>query len=74
MLIGCISIIIMLILFDCTISLIVTSPVMFLWNCIMSGVFGLPEISFWQAFGLLILCSLLINSIHINKLSKKNKP
>ena len=31
----------------------------FAWNSFMPGVFGLPEISFWQALGLAILLSLV---------------
>lgn len=34
-------------------------PVMWLWNWLMPGIFGLPEISFWQAWGLLTLCGFL---------------
>lgn len=30
-----------------------------LWNTLMPGIFGLPEVSYWQAVGLLILGHLL---------------
>lgn len=33
--------------------------VMLLWNWLMSEIFGLPTISFWQASGLLLLCKIL---------------
>lgn len=33
--------------------------VMLLWNWLMPDLFGLPEISFWQAAGLLLLCKIL---------------
>lgn len=32
---------------------------MFLWNALMPGIFHLPQISFWQSIGLLILSRLL---------------
>ena len=43
-------------------SLIFTWPIMLLWNWLMPVIFNLPEISFWQTFGLMILCSLLFKS------------
>jgi len=36
--------------------------VMWLWNALMPGVFGLPEIGYWQAVGLFILAHLLFKS------------
>jgi hypothetical protein len=33
--------------------------VMWIWNMIMPAVFGLSEITFWQAFGIVILAKLL---------------
>jgi len=33
--------------------------VMLLWNWLMPALFGLPEIGYWQAVGLFILCHLL---------------
>lgn len=33
--------------------------VMLLWNWLMPEIFGLQEISYWQGWGLLILCSIL---------------
>ncbi|MGD9212809.1 MAG: hypothetical protein PVI90_18640 [Desulfobacteraceae bacterium] len=33
--------------------------VKWLWNMLMPGIFGLPTISFWQAFALIILAKLL---------------
>ena len=38
--------------------------VMFLWNWLMPVIFGLASISFWQAFGLLVLCKILFSSFH----------
>ena len=34
-------------------------PLMLLWNWLMPIIFGLPEISFWQAVGLNLLASIL---------------
>ena len=36
--------------------------VMYLWNWLMPVIFGLPEIDYWQAVGLFILCHLLFKS------------
>ena len=33
--------------------------VMSLWNWLMPYLFGLPEINFWMAFGLMVLVSIL---------------
>ena len=33
--------------------------VMMLWNWLMPALFGLPEVSYWQAVGLFVLCHLL---------------
>jgi len=42
-----------------------------LWNGIMPGVFGLREISYLQAFGLLLLCRILLGGFGSG--SKNNK-
>jgi hypothetical protein len=43
-------------------------PVMLLWNWLMPEIFGLSEITFWQAIGLNILCTILFRpSISIKK-------
>lgn len=36
---------------------------MLLWNWLMPGIFSLPEINFWQAVGLLVLCKILFGGI-----------
>ena len=36
--------------------------VMLLWNWVAAGLFGAPALSFWVAFGLRWLCSLLFKS------------
>lgn len=35
-----------------------------LWNCLMPSLFGLPTITFWQAFGLFLLSKLLFGGFH----------
>ena len=42
--------------------LLLTLPTMWLWNWLMPVIFGLPEIGFWQAFGLLILSNILFKN------------
>ena len=37
-------------------------PVMLLWDWLMPTIFGLPEITWLQAWGLLFLCGLLFKS------------
>ena len=39
-----------------------SAVVMLLWNWLMPSIFGLGEISFWQALGILVLCRLLFGS------------
>lgn len=44
---------------------------MLLWNWVAVGLFGAPVLSFWVAFGLRWLCSLLFKSkLTVNKESK----
>lgn len=37
-------------------------PTMWLWNWLMPTIFGLTKITFWQAFGINLLSSLLFKS------------
>ena len=42
--------------------------VMYLWNWLMPVIFGLPLISFWQAWGLVLLSHILFKSFnHSNR-------
>lgn len=41
-------------------ALILTYPMMLLWNWLMPYIFGLPTLTFWQMFGLSILLNCLI--------------
>ncbi len=53
------------------INLIFAIPMMWLWNWLMPAVLGLGEITYWQAWGLLFLCSLMFKSSYVQS-SKKN--
>ena len=41
---------------------LISLPVMLLWDWLMPTIFGLPEITWFQAWGLLFLCGLLFKS------------
>ncbi len=41
-------------------SLLLAVPVWFIWNLTVPGVFGLPEITYWQAYGLTLLSFILV--------------
>lgn len=47
---------------------VMSLPVMLLWDWLMPTIFGLKEITWFQAWGLMFLCGLLFRS---NKSSKK---
>lgn len=38
-------------------------PVYYLWNWLMPQMFGLPEITYWMALGLIALITLLFNFV-----------
>jgi hypothetical protein len=44
------------------ISLLFAWPFMLLWNWLMPMIFGLTTLTFWQAFGLMMLCELMFKS------------
>lgn len=41
---------------------IISLPVMLLWDWLMPSIFGLREITWFEAWGLLFLCGLLFKS------------
>jgi hypothetical protein len=43
--------------------LLLGGPLMLLWDWLMPTLFGLPEITFWQACGLQLLATLLFKPI-----------
>lgn len=56
------------------IGLVVGFGVQLLWNWLMPQIFGLPEITFWQAVGLFILLHILIGGHHGHHAHPGNKP
>jgi hypothetical protein len=46
-------------------SLVCAIPVWLLWNWLCPGLFGLPTIGLWQAWGLNILCGCLFKTVGI---------
>jgi hypothetical protein len=49
------------------IALLMGLPLMALWNALMPRIFGLTEITFWQAIGLNLLSSILFKSNNSTK-------
>lgn len=45
---------------------VVTKLLQWLWNITMPQVFGLKEITFWQAFRLLLIAGILFGGTHFN--------
>ena len=45
---------------------ILALPVMWLWNYVMTSLFHLPQIGYWQAFALYYLSGLLFNRVSSN--------
>jgi hypothetical protein len=43
------------------------APLMVLWNWLMPTMFGLSEITFWQACGLQLLATILFKPVITNK-------
>ncbi len=56
MILGCLA----ALLFGLTLSFLFAWPVQFLWNWLLPRLFNLPEITFLQAWGLEILCGMLL--------------
>ena len=51
-------------LFIPLIMLAIGAVVMYLWNAILPGVVHVGTITYWQAFGLLVLCRILFGGFH----------
>jgi len=64
--IAVISVIILAFLLD----LLLAWPFMLLWNWLMPMIFGLTTLTFWQSFGLMLLCSFLFKGNSSNTSSK----
>ena len=52
------------VLFAAAFALVFGLIVKILWNWLMPGIFGLNVITYWQAFGIVILAKLLFGSFH----------
>ncbi len=57
-----IALIVMAVTIGLVVALIMALPVMLLWNVLMPDLFGLTTITFWQALGISVLCSILFKS------------
>ena len=44
-----------------------------LWNWLMPEIFGLPEVTYWQAWGLLILGHILLGGDHVFKYHRERE-
>lgn len=45
-----------------------------LWNWLMPAIFGLPQITFWQALGLLVLSKIIFSGFGHKKHNHRIKP
>jgi Ca2+/H+ antiporter, TMEM165/GDT1 family len=54
----------------CLVSLLIGLPLWILWNLVMPDVFGLPHITFWQAVGLNLICSILFKEYRVKTKSE----
>lgn len=57
----CVALIVILVF-----SLLIAFPIKWLWNGVMPDIFGLPEITFWKAYGMYLLFHLLLRGVTIN--------
>ena len=48
--------------------------VRYLWNWLLPALFGWPEITFWQAIGILALCRILFGGGHGFRRSRSRTP
>lgn len=64
-----VGIVVLVLLFSFLFSL----PVFWLWNWLCPALFGLPTITVWQAWGLLMLCGFLFRSSS-NSTTKSSGP
>lgn len=57
----------MAIVFVIVLSLIAAFPLMLLWNWLCPDLFNLPMLTFWQAWGLMVLCGLMFKNNSMSK-------
>lgn len=48
-------------------TLLIGFPIKWVWNGVMPGVFGLPEITFWKACGMYYLFHIFLRGVTINE-------
>ena len=58
--------IIFIVLIAFAIDLVLTYPMMLLWNWLMPMIFGLTKLTFWQTFGLNVLVTMLFYQPKVN--------
>lgn len=46
-------------------SILLTYPVMWLWNWLMPAIFGLKTLTFWQTFGLTMLSNMIFGKVNV---------
>lgn len=54
-------------------ALVFGAAVMWVWNMLMPAVFGLSKITFWQAFGMVILAKLLFGGFSPHRRDRSHK-
>ena len=59
--------------FACVMAFVFGLVVQWIWNWLMPGLFGLSEISYWQAFGMIILGRIIFGGIGHNNHSHSRK-
>jgi hypothetical protein len=52
------------------VGLFIAFPVMWLWNWIMPTLFRFSHITYWQAYGLYLLCAILFKSSSSSRANK----
>lgn len=57
----------LIILFAVGVEFLITFLGMLLWNGFMPNLFGVPSLTFWQAFGIRLLCDLFCFRPSVNK-------
>lgn len=57
----------MILLVFCLVVVCMSVPTFYLWNWLMPIIFGLKEITIWQALGLNILCTILFKGNYSSK-------
>jgi hypothetical protein len=55
----------LLILFYLAVILLLAALVQWLWNSLLPDILQAPDISYWQALGLLLLCRILSGNFHL---------